>query len=417
MRVRRLTLTNYRGFEQATIDLDRPLTVLFGVNGSGKSSVLNALATLTTNLYPHAYSTGGQYWCHSFENHDIREGYDRLELSVDWTNADVSLPVTEVFARDQKPNVRKPVGDVGALYSAARALTIFYGSAREVATDSNAFVPVQRDNGETPDRPELATHDALAVGHLKFRTLFQWFKNREDTENELKVSRQDLTLEDPQLAAVRRAVAGMLPGFSGLRIQRDPLHMVIRKGDTLLAVDQLSDGERLLLALTADLARRLAISYAEAPDPLAGEAIVLIDEVELHLHPTWQRRVLGALRSTFPNCQFIVTTHSPQVLSEVPNDAVVLVKDFQFVRPGAPTAGRDSNAILTEAMGTPDRPVAQAAAIESIGALLDEGRHAEARAQLDALALQLTERDREVVELRTMLHFLGGDDAAHPQGS
>ena len=144
---------------------------------------------------------------------------------------------------------------------------------------------------------------------------------------------------------------------------------------------------------------------------------MLIDEVELHLHPTWQRRVLGALRSTFPNCQFIVTTHSPQVLSEVPNDAVVLVKDFQFVRPGAPTAGRDSNAILTEAMGTPDRPVAQAAAIESIAALLDEGRHAEARAQLDALALQLTERDREVVELRTMLHFLGSDDAAHPQGS
>lgn len=416
MRVRRLTLTNYRGFEQATIELDRPLTVLFGVNGSGKSSVLNALVTLTTNLYACAYANGA-YWQFYADNHDIREGYDRSELSVDWINADVPLTVTEVFARDQKPDGRKPVGDVARLYSAARALTIFYGSAREVATDSNAFVPVQRDNGETPDRPELATHDALAVGHLKFRTLFQWFKNREDTENELKVSRQDLTLEDPQLAAVRRAVAGMLPGFSGLRIQRDPLHMVIRKGDTLLAVDQLSDGERLLLALTADLARRLAISYAEATDPLAGEAIVLIDEVELHLHPTWQRRVLGALRSTFPNCQFIVTTHSPQVLSEVPNDAVVLVKDFQFVRPGAPTAGRDSNAILTEAMGTPDRPAAQAAAIESIGALLDEGRHAEARAQLDALALQLTERDREVVELRTMLHFLGGDDAAHPQGS
>jgi predicted ATP-binding protein involved in virulence len=389
-----LTLTNYRGFEQATIDLDRPLTVLFGVNGSGKSSVLNALATAATNLYAYAYANVAGYWRFYADNHDIREGSDCAELSVDWTNADVSITVTEAFARDQQSDARQPVGDVGALYRAARALTIFYGSAREVATDSSAFIPVQRDNGQTPDRPELATYDALVVGHLKFRTLFQWFKNREDTENELKVSRQDLTLEDPQLAAVRRAVAGMLPGFSGLRIQRDPLHMVILKGDTLLAVDQLSDGERLLLALTADLARRLAITYADAPDPLSGEAIVLIDEVELHLHPTWQRRVLGALRSTFPNCQFIVTTHSPQVLSEVPNDSVVLVKDFQFVRPGAPTAGRDSNAILTEAMGTPDRPVAQAAAIESIAALLDEGRHAEARAQLDALALQLTERDR-----------------------
>jgi predicted ATP-binding protein involved in virulence len=55
----------------------------------------------------------------------------------------------------------------------------------------------------------------------------------------------------------------------------------------------------------------------------------------------------------------VVTTHSPQVLSEVPNDAVVLVADFQFVRPGAPTAGRDSNAILAEAMDTPERPAAQ----------------------------------------------------------
>lgn len=417
MRVRRLTLTNYRGFEQATIDLDRPLTVLFGVNGSGKSSVLTALTVAASDLIDASTPDRTSWWVHA-EDNDIRRGADRLQIEVEWLNAGTPKIVAASHRRMQRTVVLDPPNPwLSAFYAAAPALQVFYGASREVEVRSGVFEPEYDEDGRLEVDPASATHDALAVGHLKFRALFQWFKNREDTENELKVSRQDLTLEDPQLAAVRRAVAGMLPGFSGLRIQRDPLHMVIRKGDTLLAVDQLSDGERLLLALTADLARRLAITYADAPDSLAGEAIVLIDEVELHLHPTWQRRVLGALRSTFPNCQFIVTTHSPQVLSEVPNDAVVLVKDFQFVRPGAPTAGRDSNAILTEAMGTPDRPVAQAAAIESIGALLDEGRHAEARAQLDALALQLTERDREVVELRTMLHFLGGDDAAHPQGS
>lgn len=204
------------------------------------------------------------------------------------------------------------------------------------------------DNGSAtpPLRPSSSTYDSLVVGHLKFRSLFQWFKAREDVENELKVSEQDLSLEDPQLSAVRRAITGMLPGFSGLRIQRDPLHMVIRKGDATLVIDQLSDGEKLLLALTADLARRLAMACADHGDPLQGEAIVFIDEIELHLHPAWQRRVLAALRSTFPNCQFIVTTHSPQVLSEVPNDAVVLVKDFQFFRPAAPTEGRDTNSTL-----------------------------------------------------------------------
>jgi len=167
----------------------------------------------------------------------------------------------------------------------------------------------------------------------------------------------------------------------------------------------------------ADLARRLAIAYADQGDPLKGEAVVLIDEIELHLHPAWQRRVLSSLQRTFPSCQFIVTTHSPQVLSEVPNDAVVLVKDFQFVRPAAPTAGRDSNAILTEVMDTPERPAAQVEAINAISTLLDEGKHAEARARLDALARELSERDREVVGLRTMLHFLEGSDEAHPQGA
>jgi len=417
MRVRRLTLTNYRGFEQASIDLDRPLTVLFGVNGSGKSSVLSALATAASSLLD-ASIEDGRFWGASADDNDIRRSANRLQIEVEWLNAGSLQLVATSHRRLQKAVLTDPTNpSLGAFYASAPTLQIFYGASREVEARSDTFSLEYDEDGRLEVDPESAARDALAVGHLKFRTLFQWFKNREDVENELKVSRQDLTLEDPQLAAVRRAVAGMLPGFSGLRIQRDPLHMVIRKGDTLLAIDQLSDGERLLLALTADLARRLAITYADQPDALAGEAIVLIDEIELHLHPTWQRRVLGALRSTFPNCQFIVTTHSPQVLSEVPNDAVVLVKDLQFVRPGAPTAGRDSNAILTEAMGTSDRPVAQAAAIESIGALLDEGRHAEARAQLDALALQLTERDREVVELRTMLHFLGGDDAAHPQGS
>jgi hypothetical protein len=104
------------------------------------------------------------------------------------------------------------------------------------------------------------------------------------------------------------------------------------------------------------------------------------------------------------------------VISEVPNDAVVLVDGFQFMNPGTPTAGRDSNAILEEAMGTPERPQAERDAIRAISALLDEGKHAEARAKLDALAEKLSEQDREIVGLRTMLHFMEGGDEVHPQG-
>lgn len=422
MRIRNLTMKNYRGFEDATVDLDRPLTVLFGVNGSGKSSVLEACALALSRFLrdKHAFtrpSGSDGVWRHYAEGYDIRRGADMLSVVATVSNAGIVREAHVQLRTGEAPGVvPNVIGEYLDLYRAAPMLSVFYGAARDVARAKDAF-SLQQDASSMPTNPASATQDALVAGSLRFLSLFQWFKEREDVENELKVAQHDLSLEDPQLSAVRRATARMLPGFSGLRIQRDPLHMVIRKGESTLMLDQLSDGERLFLVLTADLARRLAITYAKQSDPLEGEAIVLIDEIELHLHPSWQRRVLGALRQTFPNCQFIVTTHSPQVLSEVPNDAVILVKDFQFTRPGVPTAGRDSNAILAEAMDTPERPAVQAEAIRAISTLLDDAKYDEARAKLDALAQDLTERDRDVVGLRTMLHFLEDGDEAHPQGS
>jgi predicted ATP-binding protein involved in virulence len=143
--------------------------------------------------------------------------------------------------------------------------------------------------------------------------------------------------------------------------------------------------------------------------------VVLIDEIELHLHPSWQRRVLGDLTRTFPNCQFIVTTHSPQVLSEVPNEAVIVVKDFQCYRPAAPTEGRDANAILSEVFDVPARPAATVAELDAISDLLDSRRYEEAHARLDRLAAKITERDPEVQGFRTTLDVVERLDAAPPQ--
>jgi predicted ATP-binding protein involved in virulence len=241
---------------------------------------------------------------------------------------------------------------------------------------------------------------------IAFGSLFRWFREREDLENQIKVSKGDLSLEDPQLRAVRKAITGLLLDFSDLRIQRDPLHMVVRKGREELALDQLSHGERLLVAMTADLARRLAIAYHDQPEPLKGEALVLIDEIELHLHVSWQRTVLVRLRAIFPGCQFIVTTHSPQVLSTVPGDAVVLLDNFQVVRPGVQTRGRDSNAILREIFGVEERPSEELTEAREIGDALDRGDVAGARARLEELERRLGWQDSEVIRLKTRLEFL-----------
>jgi predicted ATP-binding protein involved in virulence len=413
MKIHRLTLTNFRGFADATLDLDRPLTVLFGPNGSGKSTVLEALAVVFSEVLKHALPDQ-RVWIFDTTDEDVRLGSESLALLGDVSNGTVRKPVRIERRRKVERHAKARDTSLMRLFGAAPLLPVYYGASRAVAGAGDAFAPEEKDPHDRKPAAPPALRDALAVGTLRFRSLFAWFKEREDAENARKVSEGDLTLEDGQLSAVRRAVAGMLPGFSGLRVQRDPLHMVIRKQDQLLAIDQLSDGEKLLLALAADLARRLAMVTPEG-DPLRGEAVVLIDEIELHLHPAWQRLVLTRLRTTFPGCQFVVTTHSPQVLSEVPNDAVVLVKDFAFVQAGAPTAGRDTNAILSEVMDTPERPEAQRAALREVSQLIDGGRYEEAREKLDALERAVTARDREVVGLRTMLHFLEGDDAADSQ--
>jgi predicted ATP-binding protein involved in virulence len=133
----------------------------------------------------------------------------------------------------------------------------------------------------------------------------------------------------------------------------------VEKQGQELIVNQLSDGEKCLLAMVGDLARRLAIANPSLENPLQGEGVVLIDEIELHLHPKWQREIIPALTRTFPNCQFIATTHSPQVISEVkPNGIYILEATSEGVVARRPESsyGRDSNRILEDLMGVPARP-------------------------------------------------------------
>jgi 5'-deoxynucleotidase YfbR-like HD superfamily hydrolase len=289
---------------------------------------------------------------------------------------------------------------------------MYYSTARAAAPDLHTR---WKDGVAQATDAVDAIAGALSSDPLGFGDLFRWFRDREDYENAEKVRRASLAWSDPQLDAVRAAIAALLPGFSGLRVDRGVLRMVVEKEGVLLYLHQLSDGERTLLAVGADIARRLAIANPDAQSPLACEAVVLLDEVELHLHPAWQRTVLPSLRRAFPRGQFIVTTHSPQVLGEVPNDAVVLLKDFGGYAPPAPTAGRDANAILREVLGVTTRPAAVAQELDAIRDLLDEGRYAEARGRLDVAAAALTERDPDVRTMRAVMDVVEGLDGSAPE--
>jgi predicted ATP-binding protein involved in virulence len=232
------------------------------------------------------------------------------------------------------------------------------------------------------NNPYEVYQDALDHGGADFKRFFIWFRNREDYENEQR--RDEPKFRDKALDAVRSAV-GAFTEFKDLRIRRSPLRMTVVKRDQEFNVGQLSDGERNMLALVGDLARRLSVLNPSLANPNEGSGVALIDEIDLHLHPRWQREVVAKLESTFPHCQFIITTHSPQVLGELKPASVMLLRDGELVGHPQASYGLTSGQVLEEIMDASSRTSEVKGRLDSIFSSLERGALAEARQMIATL--------------------------------
>lgn len=241
---------------------------------------------------------------------------------------------------------------------------------------------------------------------IDFRTFFEWFRYQEDLENQIRV-REDVNYVDISLKAVKDAVYTMLENVSNLRIERNPLAMKVDKNGISLRVEQLSDGEKCTIALFGDLARRLALANPNSINPLLGSGVVLIDEIELHMHPSWQRRILPTLKKCFPNIQFIVTTHSPQVLGELDDSynifSIEKQDDDVIYKPITSLIGWDSNYILKHFMGTDNLNMGTQKLIENIYDLIVEGKLNESEQLVETFEKLTDTAHEEAVKARMLI--------------
>jgi len=186
--------------------------------------------------------------------------------------------------------------------------------------------------------------------------------------------------------------------------------LVVDKGGEALDMRQLSDGERGILAMVLDLASRLSQANPGLSDPLEkGQAVVLIDEIELHLHPRWQRQIVRNLTDAFPRCQFIATTHSPQVIGEVAHDRIQIIANGQVYSP-THSYGVDSSRVLEEIMDVPSRTESVQESLTQISHAIGMYHFDAARSLLSVLVEQLGEDDPEVTRVRTLLAFMEGEE-------
>jgi predicted ATP-binding protein involved in virulence len=197
-----------------------------------------------------------------------------------------------------------------------------------------------------------------------------------------------------------------MPDFKNLTVRRNPLRMEVEKNGVRLTVNQLSDGEKCLMAMVGDLARRMAIANPLHNNPLEGEGIILIDEIDLHLHPKWQRMVIPKLGDVFPNCQFLISTHSPHVITHVQPESLFLLsmtsEGLEALRP-AESYGKTVERVLEDLMGlNTTRPSEVKEAINLIYEKIDLGNLQEAKDSIDQLEKRIGE-DPELVKANVLI--------------
>lgn len=361
MQIKRFTLVNFRGIEHIELDFEGKKTIaLVGVNGVGKSSILDALAITLSNLTSRIVGQASKSRAISKDDIKVGADYTRLQLVAEFAAKEVDWAIALNRKAGKHPKDRS--SDLSQLNTAAGSIEIDV-LLHELVDDAPVQLPlavyydVHRAVLDVPlrIREQLANaiaegyDDALGHGGADFKRFFIWFRNQEDLENEK--ARDVPGYRDPELSAVRRAIE-TFTGFRDIRVRRKPaLRMTVLKGNLEFNVLQLSDGEKCLLAMVGDLARRLTLLNRQVADPLQGSGVVLIDELDLHLHPGWQRTVVANLEKTFPNCQFIITTHSPQILGELPANAIMLLKDGRYLGHPERSLGLRSGEVVEELMG------------------------------------------------------------------
>lgn len=443
MKLETVQIDNYRAIEQLRLPLDPDLTVLHGGNTCGKTSVLNAVAVGLGAIPDLLPGVSGIDFLHT----DLRTGESAVQ--VDLTAADgLSWRRERVYGSpDETPKtVLRGLNPLkGTLLRSVRAdreaqppvdlpVVAYYDTDRAVLDVPESWrgsgdvppYPTRADDGTAAaavdrwDFPRCAALDGALAARAKYSRLLQWFRAKEDEELREQRKRRDFDFRRRDLSAVRRAISSMLDSVSEPRIEVRPLRFLVTArldgghSDTL-EIDQLSDGQRAVLALAADLARRMAQANPHLDDPLASEAVVLIDEVELHLHPSWQQRILTDLRRTFPNTQFIVSTHSPQVLTTVePRHVVQLAREDGRIVAGSAagwTYGAEAGDVLAAVMGVDQRPDNRFTQVLAryrrlVGDDLGESEEALAlRRELNAMSADDPALDRADIEIRRRKRF------------
>ncbi|MCT7563367.1 AAA family ATPase [Aliarcobacter butzleri] len=381
LKINKLYLDNYRCFKDFTIDFHDQLTVLVATNGKGKTAILDAIAVaFGTFVNSTGLARGSVFHRSDVQRIKVRETktneMEEVYPLVLEANGLINNEVTHWSREFYKPkgatttkytkSLMQYGEDIRNLVSHGISETLplisYYGTGRLWGLKK---VTLNKKQHETS---RLSGYIDCLDPLSSYKSFESWYEYICKAEFEIKMEafeKERDNLLHNEFTTIRKslqeAVNHIVEKNTGWKdiVYKKRAETIVAQNETFgeLSLMQLSDGIRNMIGLVADIAYRavkLNPHLENAPKQTPG--IVLIDEVDMHLHPKWQQTVLTDLTKAFPNIQFIVTTHSPQVLSTVKKEQIRILGENVVSTPSTHSFGEDSSVLLAELMNVSPLP-------------------------------------------------------------
>ncbi len=398
----KLKLENIGGFKDFELNFHENLTVLIGRNGTGKTTILRSIAL----LFEMALETLLEFVNNPSSNQENRQKFAHQKLSKHEARI--------LFGKNNDSHISIGScieGKTFSLKSDHIGTSSFYSLLQDLYNNQQSlplfiYYPVYNAPVGNIEFSELkletnilaAYSSACQEGVFDFDRFFAWFKWQENIKREVGTNKKYEIVRQ----SIYKVISDEQNTFDNLHVtwQKNPNgDLCLQKNGTLLKINQLSAGEKMLMILVADLARRLIIANPTSDNPLQQQGVVLIDEIDLHLHPSWQRAIVPNLMNIFQNCQFIITTHSPQIISHVKPESLFILRENSLSHPEE-SYGKNTDRILEDLMDA--RPSKEKQRLHELFVLIQAKKLAEAKDLIEELQTEIG-MDSELVKAKVLL--------------
>ena len=421
IKLHKILLNNFRGFKELELTFEDHITCIAGINGAGKTTILQAIAKSLSLLANKASLTNKKNY--SLGKNDIhRENFSCEDFSGNpelkasfYINKEEYITDYQIEYYGKKVSSITKAEKINLIEDTDYPVFSYYTATRDTTNIEAAI------NKDVPAPNVYDLYSDINTEITKYDDFFTWFRRREDIENERKLMALNNNIKgydyDIELQSIRYAIEAFFGKNYRMHVNRTENLLLVENGNHEISFANLSEGEKAIILLIGDIARKLAITssvrYKALPidvkDIINSNGIILIDEIEMHLHPSWQRRISKILVDTFPNCQFIITTHSPQVLGELQPQEIRLLNNFEISIPSQ-SFGLDSNSILDNVQNTSKEPLSLnsniSKKISEVSDLIEKSEFQTARKRLSELEKELHGETPETVSLWTEISLM-----------